>query len=217
MDILSDGTWEYMLTPDDIAAMGEDAETLTISSTDAAGNPSPRGSVDVTVDTMLPDSPMFGPVAHDYRINAFEQTNTAISGSVSERNLDVTLTIGGNSREALVDRTGFGRSWTYMLTAADITAMGEGTVMLSAYATDMAGNISETSFSMPILVDTEPPEVPKIDDKVAVDNIINFVERNDGITVDGTNAADVVTIFLCIGTGTGTITATNCSPTCRWE
>jgi VCBS repeat-containing protein len=46
--------WPYALTGDDLAAMGEGAETLTVTATDAAGNTSAQGSHTITVDTAAP-------------------------------------------------------------------------------------------------------------------------------------------------------------------
>ena len=85
--------------------------------------------------------------------------------------------------------------------------MDEGTEILNAYATDMAGNTSAAG-TKEITVDTIAPDTPVITNPVAVDNIINADERTDGIIVTGTNADDVDTMVLCIGTDT--ITSTTC-------
>ena len=205
---MPDGTnWNYSLTADDIAAMGEGAETLTITSTDAAGNRSPDASVVVTVDLTPPGSPMFRVVNGVDRINAFEQTDTTIGGT-TDVGSSVSVSFGDNDRVALIDKTlGPAWGWSYLLTADDIMAMGQGDETLSAYATDMAGNTSADR-RREITVDTVLPDTPVITDPVAVDNIINAVERENGIMVTGMNAADVVKIVLCIGTDT--ITSTSC-------
>ena len=201
--ILPDGTnWNYRLTPDDIAAMGEGPETLTITSTDAAGNPSPEASVEVTVDLTPPQIPTFRAVNLVNRINAFEQTDTTIGG-MTDVGSSVSVSIGGNDRVALIDKTlGSFWGWSYLLTDDDITAMGEGTEELNAYATDMAGNTSAAGTKV-INVDTRVPDAPVITNPVAVDNIINADERTNGITVTGTNEADPESrIILCIGADT---------------
>ena len=46
--------WVYTLTPVDIAAMGEGAETVIATATDAAGNVSDASSYDLIVDTVAP-------------------------------------------------------------------------------------------------------------------------------------------------------------------
>ena len=47
-------TWSYTLVNADIAAMGQGPETLSVTQTDAAGNTSPAGTRDITVDTLAP-------------------------------------------------------------------------------------------------------------------------------------------------------------------
>ncbi|MGM9198483.1 Ig-like domain-containing protein, partial [Campylobacter jejuni] len=50
-----DGSWSVPVSQADVAAMGEGAETITATETDAAGNSSST-SADISVDTVAPDS-----------------------------------------------------------------------------------------------------------------------------------------------------------------
>ena len=63
--------------------------------------------------------------------------NLASAGST------VALSLGNNTRAATVT----GTSWSYSLTAADITAMGQGAETLSVTQTDTAGNTSAAQTS----------------------------------------------------------------------
>ena len=65
----------------------------------------------------------------------------------------VALSIGGNTRAATVS----GTSWSYALQSSDITAMGQGTEILSATQTDAAGNKSAAG-TRTITVDSMTPE-----------------------------------------------------------
>ena len=51
---VSSTSWSYTLVAADIAAMGEGAETLSATQTDAAGNTSAAGTRDISVDTTAP-------------------------------------------------------------------------------------------------------------------------------------------------------------------
>ena len=53
------GTWSLTLTQAQIAAIGQGAKAITVTSTDAAGNPTVLSGKSVTIDTILPIAPKF--------------------------------------------------------------------------------------------------------------------------------------------------------------
>jgi hypothetical protein len=113
------------------------SHTYAVHQTDVAGNVSAASaSKTYELDTSAPLAPTIGMVAGDDIINTSEQTS-AITGTC-EAGAKVSLSLGGNTREATVT----GTSWSYNLTAADITAMGPGEETLSVTQTDVAGNVS---------------------------------------------------------------------------
>ena len=191
------GAWTYTLTPADITAMGQGAEPLSATATDAAGNVSAATARNITVDTIAPSAPMIAAVASDDRINAAEQTAT-ISGT-AEANAALALSIGTLTRAVTANAQG---AWTYTLTAADITAMGEGAETLSVTATDAAGNTSAAG-TRDITVDTLAPAAPVISD-VAGDNVINGSEQSAAIA--GT-AEPNAAVALTIGANVRTVMA----------
>ena len=171
------GTWSYLLTTDDITAMDEGAETLTAIATDAAGNPT-EASVDIIVDTMVPEIPLFSAdaIATDDIINLDERNTggVTVSGTTATDVTAVTLCAGatdvtdstctgGTEYTASVGTLTSGSlPWSYALTTdeitalAVITALGDGTITLTAIATDMAGNPAVSTGSV-ITVDTTRP------------------------------------------------------------
>ncbi|WP_447868050.1 Ig-like domain-containing protein, partial [Rahnella bonaserana] len=79
---VSNGAWTLNVPASDVAKLGEADYTLTVSSTDAAGN---TGSAthDVLVDSSLP-SVSISPVATDNIVNATEiNADQTISGKVT--------------------------------------------------------------------------------------------------------------------------------------
>ena len=145
------GVWSYSLVPADIVAMGQGAETLSVTATDAAGNVSAAGTRNVSVDTVAPNAPSIDVVAGDNIINAAEQ-GAVISGS-AEANATVSLSIAGNVRTVSANGSGV---WSYSLVPADIVAMGQGTETLSVTVTDAVGNVSEAG-TRSVSVDTVAP------------------------------------------------------------
>ena len=190
------GSWSYTLIPADIASMGEGGEILSATTTDVAGNTGPAGARSIFIDTIIPSAPVISTVAGDDTINASE-VGTTITGT-SEASSTVALTIGGNVRTFSADGAG---NWSYTLVAADITAMGEGGEVLSATATDSAGNTSAAG-TLAITVDTVIPSVPVID-TVAGDDKINASEVGTTITGTGESGA---TLDLTIGGNVRSVT-----------
>ena len=123
---------------------------------DAAGNLGAAGAAPIIgiysdvapADTTAPAAPSIDPVATDNTVNIAEQS-AVITGS-AEALASVALSIGGNTRNVSASSTG---AWSYTLTGADITAMGQGEETLSATATDAAHN-SSSAGTRSITIDT---------------------------------------------------------------
>jgi|GEM_PF-2216513 len=174
-----EGTWSYTLTAADIIAMGEGEETLSLTVTDAIGNISDATTLNITVDTTDPAAPVFNTLAGDNIINAAEVTS-AITGT-TEANATVTLTLPTGDVNVVADATG---TWSHSLTAADVTAMGEGAESISAIVTDVAGNTS-TAGTLAISVDTLTPTIQGM----SVDASTNSVTLTYSDTLDASNVA----------------------------
>ena len=164
-DASSNTTWSYTLTADDISAIGDREVTLTAIATDGAGNAAVSDVVSVTVDTVAPSAPAIdAPVAGDNMVNATDTTVT-VTGT-KETAAVVTLCIGateatdvdcdGGTRYDTIPTTFTGGVWTYTLTTAQVTALPQGSVTLTAIATDAAGNPT-ASPGIDITVDTIAP------------------------------------------------------------
>ncbi|MCA3073844.1 MAG: hypothetical protein INH03_04730, partial [Rhodocyclaceae bacterium] len=185
------GAWSYTLVAADITAMGQGPETLSATARDVAGNTSSAGTRIVAIDTLAPAAPAISQVAGDDFVNAAEQGATIIG--TAEANAAVRLTLGGNIRTVAANGSG---AWSYTLVAADITAMGQGGVTLSASAFDEAGNAGPTG-TRAITVDTLAPAAPAIA-PVAGDDVVNAAEQ--GGTISGTAEANA-TVDLTLGAG----------------
>ena len=147
--IVNEGVWSIRFEKSEIPTDGVSSILANVS--DTAGNISSVTSKTITVDTLAPNAPVINTIAGDNTINANEQTSS-ITGT-SEANATINLTIGSNTRTVTADASGV---WSYTLTSADITSIGQGTKTISVTQTDTAGNISSVT-SKTITVDTTPP------------------------------------------------------------
>ncbi|MFT3801266.1 MAG: Ig-like domain-containing protein [Burkholderiaceae bacterium] len=192
----ANGNWSTSYT---IAEAGHDAQTASVTATDAAGNVSAATTHPVTMppapvpDTTAPDAPVIDIVAGDGVVNHSEaQAGVAITGT-AEPGSTVTLTIDGTALQpvtAAADGT-----WTATVPASALAA--DGTVTVSATATDAAGNVS-TAGTSSFVVDQTAPAVPTVT-HVAVDNALNATEVAAGYTIEGT-AAGAAFVNVTFGT-----------------
>ncbi|RZI72403.1 MAG: hypothetical protein EOP38_30860, partial [Rubrivivax sp.] len=179
-------------TPAVASALVNGTYALAARVVDAAGNQSSASATHtITVNTAAPAAPVISLVAGNDIINAAEATSD-ISGT-AEANATIALTLGANVRTATADAQG---AWSYTLTTADITSMGQGAETIRATQTNTAGNTS-VARTRDITIDTVVPSAPVIN-AVAGDNIINASEA--GGTISGTAEANA-SIALTLGTG----------------
>ncbi len=144
-----------------------DANSLSLnggSIRDTAGNNAALGHAAVAdnasylVDTTAPTAPVIDPVSTDNVISASEANSTVITGT-AEANATITLTLGTATRTVTANASGV---WTYSVTSADITAMGQGAETIRATATDTAGNVSGAGIRN-ITVATEGVPAPTLE------------------------------------------------------
>ena len=151
---VSGSTWSYTLVSADITAMEPGAETLSATQTDAAGNTSAAGTRAITVDTVAPTVTDVSVSAGD-AINASELTDGAVLAGTTDAGARVDITFADATTVRSVT-AGSSGAWTYTLTKADISAMGQGTEAFTAKATDAAGNTGAAE-SKTISIDTVAP------------------------------------------------------------
>ncbi|MFA5643780.1 MAG: hypothetical protein WC949_04435, partial [Candidatus Paceibacterota bacterium] len=181
---INSGAWETCATGDafstlaDFAGLGQEAFTLNIRDTDAAGNVSATASRSLVKDTNAPASAVIGMVATNDVINAAEKL--AGITLIGTNEAGVTITVNGHAATVV------GTDWSYALVAGDYTTFGEGAETLTAISTDAAGNTSNGTRA--INIDTLVPASAVIN-MVATNDVINAAEHVATVTVTGTNEA----------------------------
>ncbi|MGS6546723.1 Ig-like domain-containing protein, partial [Enterobacter rongchengensis] len=132
------GKWTTTVPADQVGQLGEALYTVTASATDGVGN-STSTSHTVNVESVLPGV-IINTVAGDDVINAAElAAGQSISGSVvnAEAGNTVTVTLGGKTYTATVQSD---LTWSVSVTQAELTALGNGELTVSASVTNGVGN-----------------------------------------------------------------------------
>ncbi|KDW81478.1 BapA-related adhesin SiiEA [Escherichia coli] len=178
----SSGNWSATVPASAVSALGEASYTVTANVTDSAGN-SNSPSHNVLVNSALP-AVTINAVATDDIINAAESGNAqTISGQVTGAAAGdtVTVTLGGNTYTATVQAN---LSWSVSVPAADIQAIGNGSLTVNASVTNVVGNTGNGSRD--ITIDANLPGLRV--DTVAGDDVINSIEHNQALVITGSSS-----------------------------
>ncbi|MEH3170864.1 Ig-like domain-containing protein [Enterobacter quasiroggenkampii] len=182
--IQSDGTWTTTVPAADVGALADGARyQVSVSAQDSAGN-SASATHGISVDTTAPVVSI-GTLSVDDMLNAAEaqQPLTVHGSSSAEAGQTVTVTLGGKTYTALVGSDG---TWTLDVPAADLAALSQGALTVTASVNDKAGNNGQTTHTL--TVDTVAPTVTI--STVADDDIVNNAEQLAGQTIRGTTTAE---------------------------
>ena len=154
----ANGAWLVNVPSAAIPATGE--ATVSVTASDLAGNVSTATTQAVTVDKTPPVAPIVQYTGGtDNYVNAAEKAaGTTISGT-AEANSTVKVTVGEISHEA---KAGADGKWSVAFAGAELPA-ADGSYVVSATATDAAGNASVPSAGVPaMVVDTKVPSITDV-------------------------------------------------------
>ncbi|HBA9120291.1 TPA: Ig-like domain-containing protein [Escherichia coli] len=176
------GNWSVTVPASAVTALGQANYTVTAAVTSSIGN-SATASHNVLVDSALPGVTI-NPVATDDIINAAEAgVAQTISGQVTGAAVGdtVTVTLGGNTYTTTVQAN---LSWSVSVLAADIQALGNGDLTVSASVTNQNGNTG--SGTRDITIDANLPGLRV--DTVAGDDVVNIIEHGQALVVTGSSS-----------------------------
>ena len=177
----SDGTWSLTVPAADLAGLGQASYTLNATATNGVGN-SVSSSANLLVDTALP-TVTINTVAGDNVINAAEvAAGQTLSGTVAnaEAGNTVTVTIGGLSYTATVQNN---LSWSVNVPSDVLTALGNGSLSVTATVTNGHGNTG--TGEREIAIDANLPGLRV--NTVAGDDVINTIEHAQNLIVSGSS------------------------------
>ncbi len=177
----ADGTWSLTVPAADLAGLGQASYTLNATATNGVGN-SVSNTANLLVDTALP-TVTINTVAGDNVINAAEvAAGQTLSGTVAnaEAGNTVTVTIGGNSYTATVQND---LSWSVNVPSDVLTALGNGSLSVTATVTNGHGNTG--SGEREIAIDANLPGLRV--NTVAGDDVVNSIEHAQNLIVTGSS------------------------------
>jgi len=196
------GSWSVGVPATDVGALANGEQTISATLTDKAGN-STTATHEFDVSLTAPVVAI-NTLAVDDVINATEKgQDLLVSGTSNQPDgTTITVTLNGISYTATTDASG---SWSVTVPAANVSALGEASYVVTASVTDAAGNSASADHS--VLVDSALPQVTI--NPVATDDVINAAEVAAGQTlsgkVSGAASGDAVTVSVGGNTYTATV------------
>ncbi|EPZ5121599.1 Ig-like domain-containing protein [Enterobacter hormaechei] len=192
--VQQDGSWHLTVPASAMETLIDGRAQVSVSVTNVNGNSADASRV-VIVDTQPPAITLDN-LTDDNIINAAEaQQDLVLSGSTTaETGQTVTVTVNGKSYQTTAQADG---RWQLNVPAADVGALTDGNVTVTATVSDVAGNSS--SAERVGLVDATVPQVT-INDFVTDTNTVNQLAHAQAQilsgSVTGAAAGDLVTITI---------------------
>ena len=149
------------LSADELKTLGDGTISVSANATDLAGNISDAGDISFTLDTTKPGKPVLTPVpgVEDGATAEEAKRDKGVVTVTADPDTDVTVTFrNGNKEITKTVRGGGTRSVPVILTQADLDALGDGTISVSAVSKDAAGNESDAGTSR-FTLDTVAPTI----------------------------------------------------------
>ena len=191
------GTWSVTYEKGSLRE-GEYSATVTVLSTDAAGNTTTvtdTMTIDTVANTVTITTAL---IEGDGVINAAERDDGVTLIGTATPGAEVVVTIQGVSQTVTASNTG---SWTATF-AANTLPQGTYDSQITATSTDAAGNINTTTGT--VRVDTQVDNFAVTSRAGGADQVINGTEAQSGLVVTGTSEPGS---FVVVTLGTQTVNA----------
>ncbi|MFK7837873.1 MAG: Ig-like domain-containing protein [Sulfitobacter sp.] len=186
----ANGNWSADFAMSEVPT-GELMAEVTAVATDALGNSSSATGM-VDIDTLVRDFAFTGSTGGaDGVINSAEAEQSLVMTGTTEPGSTVQVSFGGATHAATVAANG---TWTVSFSSNEIPS-GQQTAVMTAVATDRAGNVD--TITRDVEIDRDGGILTISPAPVEGDDIVNEVEASDGVVITGTsNPNAVVTVTM---------------------
>ena len=176
------GAFSVSISSADLKALSEGAVNITANVSDAAGNAATQATASYIYDKTAPTINITTPISTDgYVNNAESNAALTISGTVTGADGQVaTVHLGTKDYTSTVS----GGAFSVSISSADLKALSEGTINITANVSDAAGNAA-TQATASYIYDKTAPTI-NITTPISTDGYVNNAESNSALTISGT-------------------------------
>ncbi|MFY0594755.1 YDG domain-containing protein, partial [Roseivirga sp.] len=193
------------ITLTDLSDLGDGTLSLSVTLTDPSGNIGPAATSSTSKDATAPDLPVVSSITTDSGSNGADQiTNddTPDINGTAEANSTIEVFLNGLSvGTTSADIEG---NWTMVYNSS--SPVEDGVLVVTAKATDEAGNESGESGALNVTIDTIAPSAPVVS-SISEDSGSDGITNDNTLIIIGTAEADVSVEVFIDGVSIGTTKA----------
>ena len=192
-----------VLSAADAARLGDGVVNVAARQTDRAGNPQTAAATvaNLVLDTTAPARPgmAYGAgVGNGATLAEATQASGIVSVS-GEPGAVISVVFTGPTGSVTKSLAGTGAAQAVVLSAADVTALGNGVVNVAATQTDRAGNVQTAPATVAnVILDTVAPVAPVVAIGTGIADGATLAEATQGsgaVTVTGERGAAIAVVF----------------------
>ncbi|MCW2403711.1 hypothetical protein M2336_000340 [Sphingobium sp. B1D7B] len=196
--VAASGPNPVTLSASDLTLLGNGTISVSAVTKDAVGNASTPVTASFTLDMVAPTSPTLALLGDATKSSTGAAAPSGVVTVTAEAGAVVKVTFARGSNTVVKTLTGTGTAQSVALSAAEVVALGDGTVAITAVATDPAGNASSIASGVQFTLDRAAPGAPTITLGTGVADIASAAEATAAsgvISVTGEIGSSISVVF----------------------
>lgn len=203
--VAGSGSNPVTLLASDLTLLGNGVITVSAVTKDAVGNASVPVTTSFTLDTIAPTSPSLALIGGTTKSGTSAAQASGVVTVTAEAGATVKVTFTRGSGQIVKTLTGTGTAQAVSLTAGDVVALGDGAVVITAVATDSAGNGSSIGSGVQFTLDRAAPTAPTITLGTGVADIASAAEATAATGVISVTAEAGSTVSVVFSNGSNSV------------
>ncbi|MCW2410813.1 MULTISPECIES: Ig-like domain-containing protein [unclassified Sphingobium] len=196
--VAASGSNPVTLSASDLTLLGNGTISVSAVTKDAVGNASTPVTASFTLDMVAPTSPTLALLGDVTKSSTGAAAPSGVVTVTAEAGAVVKVTFARGSNTVVKTLTGTGTAQSVALSAAEVVALGDGTVAITAVATDPAGNASSIASGVQFTLDRAAPGAPTITLGTGVADIASAAEATAAsgvISITGEIGSSISVVF----------------------
>ncbi|WP_137680178.1 beta strand repeat-containing protein [Aurantiacibacter suaedae] len=187
------------LNASDLAGLGNGTISVSAVTRDPVGNVSPAATTSFTLDMTPPTVPALSLIGDEVKAQEAATDAAGVASVTGEAGSTITVTITQGATQIVKTLVATGSAQTISLSASEIATLGDGRVVITARATDVAGNASAVAEAVDFTLDREAPDAPLLSVSSDVADVASAAEATDAsgaVTVQAEAGSTISVVFI---------------------
>lgn len=206
--VAASGPNPVTLSASDLTLLGNGTISVSAVTKDAVGNASTPVTTSFKLDTIAPNTPSLTLLGDSTKSSTSAAAPSGVVTVTAEDRAVVKVTFTRGSNTVIKTITGTNAAQSVSLSAADVVALGDGAVAITAVATDQAGNASSIGSGVQFTLDRAAPGAPTITLGTGVADIASAAEATAASGVISVTAETGSSVSVVFSNGSNSIVKT---------